>query len=178
MKMAGKMARCALAAVVVAGTLGATNAFGASGAGVAPEKAAKQAGPTSMQIRVFEPLVGGSDKLIDLGRPGPSAGDTTLSRKPTIDPDTEQSLGTDVTRVQAVEFLTFGDVVVILDCTANLPDGAIMFYGSFRFSDPAPVWAVIGGNGAYAGASGTVTGTADNVGGDDGTLLTFDITLD
>ncbi len=177
MRFAARVSRWALAIAVVAGTsVSATSALGASGAGAATGRVVKPAAPSGMQILAFEPLSGGSDQLIDLGDPGPSAGDTTLSRKPTIDPDTQQSLGTDVTRVQVVEVLR-RDVVVILDCTANLPDGAIMFYGAFRLSNPAPVFAVVGGNGAYTGVTGTVTTTAETIGGEDGTLLTFDITL-
>ena len=173
--MGKKLSRWMIAVAVAFGVIvTSTGAIGAAGPQIAPAKATPHGAPSGMHVQIFEPLEGGSDSLIDLGKPGPSAGDTTLSRKPVVDPDTGAAAGTDVTRIQVVELLR-RNAVVILDCTSNLTDGAITFYGSFRILDPVVVLAVTGGTGAYAGARGTVKLEATEIGGKAGTLITFEI---
>lgn len=67
------------------------------------------------------------------------------------------------------------DVIGIIECSIELPEGNLFFNGSFHFADMAEgaVVPVVGGTGDYAGSAGTVTMTV----GDEGraTVLEFDL---
>lgn len=81
---------------------------------------------------------------------------------------------------QAATIVTFvrtdqADVIGIIECSVELPEGDLFFNGSFHLADMAQgaVVPVVGGTGEYAGSVGTVTMKT----GDDGraTILEFDI---
>ncbi|MGH2812778.1 MAG: hypothetical protein ACRDI1_08725 [Actinomycetota bacterium] len=71
------------------------------------------------------------------------------------------------------------DWTFILDVTAQLPDGDIVFYGGGRYSElvseSGTTLSVTGGTGAFAGASGTVTIVPAEVAGEQGFMWTFDL---
>jgi hypothetical protein len=67
------------------------------------------------------------------------------------------------------------DVAGLIDCSIELPEGSIVFNGSFHFGDMASGVdiPVVGGTGDYASAIGTVTLT----GSEDGTTTTLDFDI-
>jgi hypothetical protein len=97
---------------------------------------------------------------LDLGDPGPSAGDTQVFL------DDVQRNGTTVgTSAGSCTITLFTETRLVGACTATLmlPEGTITAQGAFD-EDPSAgpsgyVWAVTGGTGRYAGAGGEVTGT-------------------
>jgi hypothetical protein len=106
-----------------------------------------------------------------------SPGDTLLHHDPVLDPNTGQQIGTAVTRVGAVQNLDGADKVILVDCTVQLADGDVVFYGADQLSrvqTTGTVYAITGGTRSYVGADGTVTVRLDKLQGKDGFRLAFD----
>ena len=133
--------------------------------------AAVLAGAGSLLVAV--PAAAGDDPLrlttiavpdrntdLDLGDPGPSAGDTQVF----LD-DVQRDGETVGTSAGSCMLAVFTETRLVGSCAATftLPEGTITIQG---VSDEDPrvgpsgfVWAVTGGTGRYAGAGGEVTGT-------------------
>ena len=97
---------------------------------------------------------------LDLGDPGPSAGDAQVF----LD-DLQRDGETVGTSAGGCTLVTFSETRLAGTCTATLtlPEGTITTQGVFD-EDPSAgpagfVWAVTGGTGRYAGAAGEATGT-------------------
>ena len=97
---------------------------------------------------------------LDLGTPGPSAGDTQVF----LD-DVQRDGETVGTSAGSCTPVVFTETRLVGSCAATftLPEGTITTQGAFD-EDPSVgpsefVWAVTGGTGRYAGAGGEVTGT-------------------
>lgn len=107
----------------------------------------------------------------------PPEGTQILTVDPVFDPGSGDPIGTAVTRVVIAE-VTDDDAVFILDCTVRLDDGTLTFYGAESFSSFADgvIYTVMGGTGRYHGTRGVVNITAAQVEGQNGSLLTFDLT--
>ena len=97
---------------------------------------------------------------LDLGAPGPSAGDTQVF----LD-DVQRDGATVGTSAGSCMLAVFTETRLVGACTATfmLPEGTITTQGAFD-EDPSAgpsrfVWAVTGGTGRYAAAGGEVTGT-------------------
>ena len=129
-------------AVVVAGSLLA----------VVPAAAGDQ------PLRLSTEVIRNTD--LDLGDPGPSAGDTQVFLDDVRRDG--RSIGTSAGSCTLVEFT---ETRLVGHCTATLtlPKGAITAQGAFSENpNEGPtgfVWAVTGGTGRYADAGGEVTGT-------------------
>ena len=133
--------------------------------------AAVLAGAGSLLVAV--PAAAGDDPLrlttiavpdrntdLDLGDPGPSAGDTQVF----LD-DVQRDGETVGTNAGSCMLAVFTETRLAGTCTATLmlPEGTITTQGATD-EDPSVgptgfVWAVTGGTGRYAGAGGEVTGT-------------------
>jgi allene oxide cyclase-like protein len=131
--------------------------------------AAVLAGAGSLLVAV--PAAAGDDPLrlttvavrntdLDLGDPGPSAGDTQVF----LD-DVQRDGETVGTNAGSCTVTTFTETQLVAACTATLmlPKGTLTTQGVFD-EDPSAgpagfVWAVTGGTGRYAAAGGEVTGT-------------------
>ena len=130
------------------------------------------------QIQVFEFPAWFRD--VDLGRAGQSPGDLRLGVSDLLDPSDEEVLGRAIVRGTVVKSRGGGDdVTFILDVTAQLGSGDIVFYGGLQVSelnsDTGAVLSVIGGTGDFAGAKGTVTIVSAEVAGQEGFMWTFDL---
>ena len=97
---------------------------------------------------------------LDLGQPGPSAGDTQVF----LD-DVQRDGRTVGTSAGGCTLTTISDTRLAGACSATLvlPEGSLTTQGAFD-EDPATgpagfTWAVTGGTGSYAGAAGEVVGT-------------------
>lgn len=134
------------------------------------------AGADPRQVTVLEPAGEGIENWFNLADtdsgPGGDVGDILLERRPLVDPESAEPVGTAVTRVQVVE-VDEGDPAFIIDCTIQLEAGDLVFYGAGLFSQLGTglSFAVTGGTGDYQRASGIVTVTV----GEDGTLIDFDL---
>ena len=96
---------------------------------------------------------------LDLGQPGPSAGDTQVF----LD-DVQRDGRTVGTSAGSCTLTTISDTQLAGACTATLilPEGSLTTQGAFD-EDPATgpagyTWAVTGGTGRYAEAAGEVVG--------------------
>ena len=105
-------------------------------------------------------LVPARNTDLDLGDPGPSAGDSQVF----LD-DLQRDGETVGNNAGSCTVTTFTETRLVAACTATLmlPEGTITTQGVFD-EDPSAgpagyVWAVTGGTGRYAGAGGEVTGT-------------------
>lgn len=97
---------------------------------------------------------------LDLGAPGPSAGDTQVF----LD-DVQRDGRTVGTSAGSCTVTTISESRLAAACSATLllPEGSLTTQGAFD-EDPATgpagyTWAVTGGTGSYAGAAGEVVGT-------------------
>ncbi len=97
---------------------------------------------------------------LDLGTPGPSAGDTQVF----LD-DVQRDGETVGTSAGGCTIATLSETRLVAVCTTTLtlPEGSLTAQGAFD-EDPTVgptgfTWAVTGGTGSYAGAGGEVTGT-------------------
>jgi len=97
---------------------------------------------------------------LDLGDPGPSAGDTQVF----LD-DVQRDGRTVGTSAGSCTVTTISESRLAAACSATLllPEGSLTTQGAFD-EDPATgptgyTWAVTGGTGSYAGAAGEVVGT-------------------
>jgi len=97
---------------------------------------------------------------LDLGDPGPSAGDTQVF----LD-DVQRNGKTVGSSAGSCTVTLFTDTRLVGACTATLtlPAGSITAQGAFdedpRVGPGGFTWAVTGGTGRYAGAGGEVNGT-------------------
>ena len=97
---------------------------------------------------------------LDLGAPGPSAGDAQVF----LD-DVQRDGETVGTSAGSCTLVAFTETRLVGACSATLtlPEGTLTAQGAFD-EDPSAgpggfVWAVTGGTGRYTGAGGEVTGT-------------------
>ena len=110
--------------------------------------------------------------------PGPFAtGDQLVTVDAVLDPHSGAEIGKAVTRLVFAE-VTEDDATFVLDCTVQLSEGNLAFYGAESFSSFADgvTYTVVGGTGRYQGTRGVVHITGGEVGGQPGSLLDFDIT--
>lgn len=129
---------------------------------------------TETRTQVFE-YPGPYFRFLDLGKPGVSPGDMRLQIWDLLDPVDETVVGDSVMQVWVVR-LPRGDrpFTIILDCTVRLADGNIAFHGPVRTYEFGAL-PVVGGPGAYVGATGTVTIEPATLSGQDGFMWTFDL---
>lgn len=134
------------------------------------------AGADPKQITLLEPAGEGVESWFNLADtdsgPGADLGDILLERKPLVDPESAEPVGTAVTRVQLVD-IDAGDAAFIIDCTIQLENGDLVFYGAGLFSQlgTGATFAVTGGTGDFHRASGIVTITV----GAAGAIIDFDL---
>jgi hypothetical protein len=155
-------------------------------AGCSTDPAAEAAaGQDDTTIVLFDDRSEAVETFLDLGDEGFTAGNTMVEHTVLTDPDSGEEAGRAVTRFQIVEVheepsddAPMGDFDLILDCTIELEDGTVTFYGAEVLSNMAGdglVFAVIGGTGEYTGASGTATVEAAEVDGVEGATITLDL---
>ncbi|MCZ2860147.1 allene oxide cyclase barrel-like domain-containing protein [Blastococcus sp. VKM Ac-2987] len=135
-------------------TAAALTAGAASALAVLPSAAADQ------PLRLTTVAVPDRNTDLDLGEPGPSAGDTQVF----LD-DVQRNGRTVGSSAGSCTIVTLSESRLVGACTATvtLPEGSLTVQGAFD-EDPAVgptsfVWAVTGGTGRYTGAAGEVTGT-------------------
>ena len=122
------------------------------------------------------------NRIVDAGRPGfPTPGDEIIEVHDLLDPADETTVvGRALTHIEVLKPIHGGeDLLFAIDCTIQLADGSITFYGGDRLGRIAEgiTLPVNGGTGVYAGASGTVTAVHRDVAGADGALLTFELDI-
>jgi hypothetical protein len=100
-----------------------------------------------------------------------------VSSVPMYNRSNGDKIGKDVSRFVLVKRIGKRNGLGIVDVTANLPGGKLTVYGSFKFSAfrTGAAFAVTGGTGKYAGASGTAKVNNGKCGGKPG--IHIDITL-
>ncbi len=129
-------------------------------AGAASALVVLPAAAADQPLRLTTVAVPDRNTDLDLGEPGPSAGDTQVF----LD-DLQRDGRTVGTSAGSCTLTTISETRLAGACTATLilPEGSLTTQGAFD-EDPAPgpagyTWAVTGGTGSYAGASGEVVGT-------------------
>jgi hypothetical protein len=127
-------------------------------AGVGVTTASSSGGePTTTTIDVVELFT--HDGSVDVAPAGPSQGDYLVFDDALVKPGTKQVVG----HVTGTCFLV-NVAVGLYNCpgvTFALPDGQIQSPGLFSLTSTRPGYGpIIGGTGAYAGASGETKGTA------------------
>lgn len=132
------------------------------------------------QVQVFDPE-GKFEKFIDNGKPDFSPGDQIIEIHTLLDPADGSEAGTIYTEVTILRVVQGGeDFDLTVHCTVVLPEGTILFYGAFRFSDAfAPggvTLPVTGGTGDFELSRGTVNLLGGELNGAGGTTFTFDLT--
>lgn len=130
-------------------------------------------------VEVFN-LEGPFEKDIDVGKPGfPTAGDCPVESQPLLDPKDGSAVGRSISQLTIIRPVTKGqDFEVVVNTTLRLPQGDLVAEGGLRFSElfANGTIPVVGGTGAFAGARGTVAFAAGTVAGQDGFMLSIDIT--
>jgi hypothetical protein len=113
--------------------------------------------------------------VVDNGDKGFGPGDQMVEEAPVLD-SSGKIVGNSFTSVAIVSGSSDQDFNGLLDCTFKLADGNIVFHGWFASKDLAAgsKIPVVGGTGAYNGATGTVTAVAPN---DKVSNITFDLLL-
>ncbi|WP_448616220.1 allene oxide cyclase barrel-like domain-containing protein [Modestobacter sp. URMC 112] len=118
------------------------------------------AAATDDPLRLTTVAVPDRNTDLDLGEPGPGAGDAQVF----LD-DVQREGETVGTSAGSCTLTVFTETRLVGICTATLmlPEGTISTQGAFD-EDPSAgpggfVWAVTGGTGDYAGAGGEATGT-------------------
>ena len=138
------------------------------------------AGVAPTHIEVFN-VEGPFEKDIDVGKPGfPTAGDYAVESQPLLDPSDGSSVGRSLTQLTIVRPVSKGqDVEIVLNSTLRLPDGDLALSGGLRFSelfarrhDPGRRR-----DGSVRRGAGTVAFAAGTVAGQDGFVLSIDITI-
>jgi hypothetical protein len=132
------------------------------------------------QVQVFDPE-GKFSKFIDNGKPDFSPGDQIIEIHTLLDPADGSDAGKILTEVTVLRVVPGGDDFdLTVHCTVVLPEGTIVFYGGFRFSDagaPSGVTLPItGGTGDFELVRGTVNIALGELDGAPGATLTFDLT--
>ena len=132
------------------------------------------------QVQVFDPE-GRYSRFIDNGRPDFSAGDQIIEIHTLLDPADGSDAGKIYTEVTVLRVVQGGeDFYLTVHCTVVLPEGSIVFYGGFRFSEAGSVGGVTlpvtGGTADFGLARGTVNIAFGELGGAPGATLTFDLT--
>jgi hypothetical protein len=123
----------------------------------------------------------GFSRHVDLDGSGLGPGDLILQKTPLLDTASGDRVGTLVARTQVVKTELEGDdALAILDATALLSSGRVVFSGSFRtglnFVHTVDVpFAVLGGTGSYDGARGTAFTRNGTFQGLDGTFLRIEL---
>ena len=142
-----------------------------------PSISSAQMGSTHIDLFNVE---GRFERDIDVGRPGfGTAGDYAVESQPLLDPDGGSRLGRSITELTIVRPVSRGqDFEIVVDSTLRLADGALVLDGGLRYSEllGGGTIPVVGGTGAFAGARGIAVFTAGTVAGEDGFLLSIDIT--
>lgn len=115
------------------------------------------AGPTSARsdtsvLTLLAPP-GGTTTTIDLGKRGPSPGDEFVT---TDSPLQRPASHTRVGRIDLIE-TAMSKTRSSLSFTARLPHGTLQVQGAFNPNNPRFTLPIVGGTGAYLGASGAVT---------------------
>ena len=136
------------------------------------------------EFTVFSADSAGFFQAVDEAATGLSSEDYIFEKSPVFDVDSGDRIGTSTTRVQVVKVELEGDdTLSILDSTVSLPGGRLVLSGSFR----SGIWqgaggvgwrgrfAIVGGTGSRAAASGTVDTGAGTFHGMNGTFLHFSI---
>lgn len=134
--------------------------------------------PGDTQIAVFDPE-GPFSRFIDNGKPGFSPGDQIIEIHTLLDPADGSDAGKIFTEGTVLRVVKGGeDFDLTVHCTVVLPEGTIIFYGGFRFSDAVAgaTLPVTGGAGSYELARGTVTIQLGELDGAPGATLSFDLT--
>jgi hypothetical protein len=120
------------------------------------------------------------EKDIDVGKPGfPTAGDYAVESQPLLDPTDGSDVGRSTSALMIVRPVSGGrDFEIVLNSTLRLPEGDLVVDGGLRFSELSTggTIPVVGGTGPFAGARGTVVFAAGTVAGQDGFVLSIDIT--
>ena len=131
------------------------------------------------QVHVFDPE-GKYSKLIDIGKPGFSAGDQIVEIHTLLDPTDGSNAGKIYTQATILKTVKDDDDILTVHCSVVLPSGTIAFYGRVDYAAAnTPSGAslpVTGGTGDYELARGTVNIVFDTLNGDSGSMLTFDLT--
>jgi hypothetical protein len=129
-------------------------------AGAASALAVLPTADAHQSLRLVTIAVPDRNTDLDLGAPGPSAGDANVF----VD-DVQRDGRTVGTSAGSCTIATISDSRLVGACTATvtLPEGSLTVQGAFD-EDPQVgptdfVWAVTGGTGRYATARGDVSGT-------------------
>lgn len=140
---------------------------------------------TDEDLVVFDARSDVVESFVDTNDEGFSAGDTIVEHASVVWPDSGETAGRTVTRIQVIESRVapsdddpIGDFLFFLDCTLELEGGTITFHGAAEHA-ALPVdgmtFTVSGGTGEYAGASGSVHITLAEIDGTTGPNLAFDL---
>jgi hypothetical protein len=118
-----------------------------------------------------------SEKFVNVGKKGLSAGDWTVSTAPLFNTQSGDKAGRSVVKFTVVKRVGRRDALSIVDGVLHLGGGKLSFYGSFKFSKfrTGVTAAVTGGTGRYTGAGGTLTARTGRCDGAAGTRLTFNV---
>ena len=132
------------------------------------------------QVQVFDPE-GKFERFIDNGKSDFSPGDQIIEIHGLLDPSDGSGVGTIYTEVTILRVVQGGeDFDLTVHCTVVLPEGTIVFYGGFRFSDAGTADGVTlpitGGTGDFELARGTVNIALGELYDAPGATLTFDLT--
>jgi len=138
------------------------------------------AASTPVQLPLFDADGSGTTDTIDLYKQGdfPGVGDIILENHDLYDVKTGLLIGSATTRGQGVRALPGGDLLFLIDCTVNLPNGTFHFTGGTTFAaigGEGAVLPIVGGTGAYELAQGTMHLKTGKLGSRDGTYLTAEI---
>jgi hypothetical protein len=164
--MRGKLTVAAVATIVLAG--------GAVTLASAHPRGSSSTGKGARVIKLLEVVPANQATFLDLGTQGPSLGDQSLASGDLFPPKGGSKLGIDGVICTIVRLEQKGNAVTSqCQATASLAGGQITAQAlvtSVNNQAPSPSdFAITGGTGAYAGASGQVTAEPIN---DTDTLLT------
>jgi hypothetical protein len=118
-----------------------------------------------------------SEKFVNVGKKGLSAGDWFVSTAPLFNPQSGDKVGRTVVKFTVAKRLGRRDALNLVDGVVHLGGGKLTFYGSFKFSSfrTGVTAAITGGTGRYTNAGGTLTARSGRCAGAAGTRLTFDV---
>jgi hypothetical protein len=133
--------------------------------------------PTTQTFRLCEKDNTGSEKFINVGKRGLSAGDWGVEVLPLFDPQSGRRVGRDVTKFTVAKRLGRRDALNIVEVTATLRGGKLTLYGTFKFSsfrDGVTV-PITGGSGRYLNAGGSATAQPGRCDGARGTRIVLNV---